>query len=56
MGNLSALFHSRDKPKNRTAGSAYTFFMGGSTAGKAVNRTACGWVGCGVRQIPRHGC
>ena len=37
MGNLSALFHSRDKPKNRTAGSAYTFFMGGSTAGKAVN-------------------
>ena len=37
MGNLSALFHSRDKPQNRTAGSAYTFFMGGSTAGKAVN-------------------
>lgn len=37
MGNLSALFHSRDKPQNRTAGSAYTFFMGGSSAGKAVN-------------------
>ena len=37
MGNLSALFHSRDKPQNRTAGSSYTFFMGGSTAGKAVN-------------------
>ena len=37
MGNLSALFRSRDKPVNRTAGSAYTFFMGGSTAGKAVN-------------------
>lgn len=37
MGNLSALFRSRDKPQNRTAGSAYTFFMGGSTTGKTVN-------------------
>lgn len=37
MGNLSALFRSRDKPQNRTAGSAYTFLMGGSSAGKAVN-------------------
>ena len=37
MGNLSALFRSRHKPQNRMAGSAYTFFMGGSTAGKAVN-------------------
>ena len=36
MGNLSALFHSRDKPQNRTAGSSYTFFMGGSSAGKNV--------------------
>ena len=36
MGNLSGLFRSRDKPQNRTAGSAYTFFMGGSTAGKSV--------------------
>lgn len=37
MSILSGLFHSRDKPQNRTAGSAYAFFMGGSTAGKAVN-------------------
>ena len=36
MGNLSALFHSRDKPQNRTAGSSYAFFMGGTTAGKSV--------------------
>ena len=41
MGNLSGLFRSRDKPQNRTAGSSYTFFMGGSSSGKAVNeRTA----------------
>ena len=32
------IFRSRDKPlRNATAGSAYSFFMGGSTAGKAVN-------------------
>lgn len=37
MGILSGLFRSRDKPKNRTAGSAYSFFMGNSTAGKRVN-------------------
>lgn len=36
MGILSGLFHSRDKPQNRTAGSSYSFFMGGSTSGKAV--------------------
>lgn len=36
MKILSSLFHSRDKPKNNTAGSAYRFFMGGSTAGKNV--------------------
>ena len=36
MGIFSGLFKSRDKPKNRTAGSAYTFYMGGSTAGKTV--------------------
>ena len=41
MGNLSGLFRSRDKPQNRTTGSSYTFFMGGSSSGKAVNeRTA----------------
>ena len=37
MGIFSGLFKSRDKPQNSTAGSAYTFFMGGSTAGKHVN-------------------
>lgn len=36
MGILSSIFRSRDKPADRTSGSAYTFFMGGSTAGKAV--------------------
>ena len=37
MGLFSGLFRSRDKPQNRTTGSSYAFFMGGSTAGKAVN-------------------
>ncbi len=37
MGFLSGLFKSRDAPTNRTAGSAYSFFMGGSTSGKRVN-------------------
>ena len=36
MGLFSGLFRSRDKPKNTTAGSAYTFYMGGTTAGKTV--------------------
>ncbi len=36
MSIFSGLFKSRDKPKNYTAGSAYTFFMGGTTAGKSV--------------------
>lgn len=37
MGIFSGLFKSRDKPKNSTVGSSYTFYMGGSTAGKYVN-------------------
>ena len=37
MGIFSGLFRSRDKPQNRTTGSAYSFFFGGSTAGKRVN-------------------
>ncbi len=37
MGIFSGLFKSRDKPQNRTVGSSYTFFMGGSTSGKPVN-------------------
>ena len=36
MSIFDGLFRSRDKPQNRTAGSAYTFYMGGSSAGKAV--------------------
>lgn len=41
MRFLSGLFRSRDKPSNQTAGSSYTFFMGGTTSGKLVTeRTA----------------
>ena len=41
MGIFSGLFKSRDKPQDRTAGSSYTFFMGGTTSGKTVTeRTA----------------
>ena len=36
MGILSGLFRARDKPVNSTNGSGYRFFLGGSTAGKAV--------------------
>ena len=36
MGLFDGLFRSRDKPLNRTAGSGYAFYMGGSTAGKVV--------------------
>ncbi len=36
MGLFSGLFRSRDKPQDRTPGNAYTFYMGGSTAGKTV--------------------
>ena len=37
MGILSGLFKSRDKPTNRTNGSAYSFLMGGSSSGRRVN-------------------
>ena len=36
MSLFSGLFKSRDKPQNRTAGSNYAFFMGGTTSGKTV--------------------
>lgn len=36
MSIFSGLFKSRDKPQNRTTGSNYAFFMGGTTSGKAV--------------------
>lgn len=36
MGVLANIFKARDKPENRTAGSAYTFYMGGTTSGKVV--------------------
>lgn len=39
MGLFSGLFRSRDDPKNSTAGSAYRFFLGGSTSGKNVNES-----------------
>lgn len=31
-----AIFKARDTPENRTVGSAYTFYMGGTAAGKIV--------------------
>lgn len=37
MGLFSGLFRTRDAPQNRTSGSSYSFFMGGSTSGKHVN-------------------
>lgn len=39
MGLINKLFKSRDHPKidNRTVGSSYSFYMGGSSAGKNVN-------------------
>lgn len=37
MGLFSGLFNSRDKPENRTSGSAFSFFLGGTTSGKYVN-------------------
>lgn len=40
MGFLSNIFRGRDAPTNRTLGSAYSFFMGGSTSGKRVNEKA----------------
>lgn len=36
MGIFSGLFKSRDKPENRTTGSSYAFYLGGSSSGKAV--------------------
>jgi len=36
MGILSGLFRSRDKPTDRTAGSSYSFFLGGTASGKYV--------------------
>jgi HK97 family phage portal protein len=37
MGLFTKLFKARDKPKNRTPGSSYSFFFGGTTSGKPVN-------------------
>lgn len=37
MGILAGIFKSRDKPQNATSGSAYRFFIGGSSSGKNVN-------------------
>ena len=36
MGILSGLFRSRDKPTDRTAGSSYSFFLGGTASGTYV--------------------
>ena len=37
MGILSRIFRSRDAPRNATAGSGYSFLLGSSASGKAVN-------------------
>ena len=37
MGIFKGLFRTRDAPQNRTAGSSYSFFMGGSASGKQLN-------------------
>ena len=36
LGLFKGVFRSRDKPQNKTAGSSYTFYMGGTTSGKTV--------------------
>ena len=57
MGILSGLFRSRDKPTDRTAGSSYSFFLGGTASGKyvtersAMQMTA---VYCCVRILSEH--
>ena len=37
MGILKGIFKARDKPKDTLGGSRYSFFFGGTTAGKTVN-------------------
>jgi len=37
MGILQGIFKARDKPKNILSGSRYSFFFGGTTAGKQIN-------------------
>jgi len=37
MGIIQGIFKARDKPKNSLSGSRYSFFFGGTTAGKPVN-------------------
>jgi HK97 family phage portal protein len=37
MGLFSNIFKARDKPQNRTVGSNYSFFFGGTTSSKPVN-------------------
>lgn len=36
MGIFNGIFKSRDAPQNRTTGSVYKFFFGGTTSGKTV--------------------
>ncbi len=40
MNIFQKIFRSRDKPQNKTPGSAWQFYMGGSTSGKAVSETS----------------
>ena len=34
--SIFSRFYSRDKPMNRTVGSSFSFYMGGSSSGKSV--------------------
>lgn len=43
-GVLSGLFKFRDKPANRTNGSAYSFLMGGSSSGRRVNERSAKYI------------
>ena len=53
MRIFSNFFKGRDAPVNRTSGSAYSFFMGGSTSGKRVNERREAQTVCSPRKILR---
>ena len=55
MGIFSGLFKSRDKPQNRTSGSNYAFFFGGTTSGKAVTERSAMQM-TAVYSCVRRGC
>lgn len=54
MGIFSGLFKSRDKPQDRTAGSNYAFFFGGTTSGKAVTERSAMQMTADIVNIGLH--